>query len=79
MRLDTPSIVVLSVCEIVALATIVHLWVRRRRRMRVVTRLLWSAVLLVPLFGVLFYGLTRPDPDAHSDELEERGPDPTQD
>jgi hypothetical protein len=68
MHLDTPTIVALSICELVALLTIVNLWFRKRR-MRVVTRLLWSVVLLVPLFGVLFYGLTRPDPDAHWEDV----------
>jgi hypothetical protein len=68
MHLDTPTIVALSICEFVALFTIVNLW-SRKRRMHVVIRLLWSVVLLVPLFGVLFYGLTRSDPEAHADDV----------
>ena len=68
MHLDTPTIVALSICEFVALLTIAHLWFRKHR-MRVVTRLLWSIVLLVPLFGVLFYGLTRSDPEAHWEDV----------
>jgi hypothetical protein len=77
MRIDTPTIVALSLCEVVALVAIVHLWIRRRRT-RLITRLLWSVVLLVPLFGVLFYGLTRSDPEAHSDGVPEStyGTDP---
>jgi hypothetical protein len=68
MHLDTPTIIALSICEFVALLTIVNLWFRKRR-MRVITRLLWSVVLLVPLFGVLLYGLTRSDPEAHGEDV----------
>ena len=68
MRFDIPMIVALSICEFVALIAIVHLWFRKRR-MRIITRLLWSVVLLVPVFGVLFYGLTRSDPESHSDDV----------
>ena len=78
MRLDSSAILVLSLCEVAAVSVILHLWLRKRR-MRIVTRVLWSLVLLVPLFGVLFYGLTRSDPDAHSDELTDHGSDATPD
>jgi hypothetical protein len=78
MRFDSSVILALSLCEVVALAVIAHLWLRKRR-MRIITRALWSLVLLVPLFGVLFYGLTRSDPDAHSDEVPDHGSDATPD
>ena len=70
MHLDTKAIVILSVCELAALIAIVRLW-SRKRRMRVITRLLWSVVLLIPFFGLLFYGFTRSDPEGHSDDLPE--------
>ena len=77
MHLDTSAIVALSICELVALIAIVRLW-SGKRRMHAVARLLWSVVLLVPFFGLLFYGFTRSDPEGHSDGLPEstHGTDP---
>jgi hypothetical protein len=77
MRLDPPTIVALSLCEIVALTAIVHLWFRKRRT-PTISRLLWSVVLLIPVVGVLFYSLTRSDPSAHPDDVPEStyGTDP---
>jgi len=66
MHIDTSIVVVLSICELAAFIAIVYLWTRKRR-MRVSTRLLWSVVLLVPFFGLLWFGFTRPDPEPHSD------------
>ena len=39
--------------------------------MSVVSRCFWSVVLLVPLFGWLFYGFVVTDPDEHPDRLTE--------
>jgi hypothetical protein len=68
MHLDASAIVILSVCELAALIAIVRLWTRKHR-MHVVVRLLWSIVLLMPFFGLLFYGFTRSDPGGHSDDV----------
>jgi hypothetical protein len=51
--LDILVIIALSVLEVAALYTIARLWLRRR--LRIVPRIFWSAVLLVPLFGLLMY------------------------
>ena len=77
MHVDTPSLVILGLCELLALVAIIHLWFRKRQ-MRVITRLFWTIVLLVPFFGVLFYSFTRSDPRAHSDNVPEStyGSDP---
>src|SRR3954465_5413844 len=68
MRVDMKAGLVLGVCELAALFVIMRLW-SRKRRMRVIPRLLWSVVLLIPFFGILFYGFTRSDPEAHSDDV----------
>ena len=67
MRVPTYIIVVLSMCELAAFIAIVRLWLRHRR-MRFVTRLVWSFVLPIPFFGLLLFLFTRPDPEPHSDE-----------
>jgi hypothetical protein len=59
------GIILLSSLEIVALIVIVRLWMHRH--LGVLPRLLWSVVLLVPLFGLLLYGFLHTDPDAHPD------------
>jgi uncharacterized membrane protein len=53
----------LSLAEVVALVVIVRLWMNRRHNF--VPRLLWSVVLLVPLFGLLAYVFLRSEPEAH--------------
>ena len=77
MHLDKATIVALSLCEVVALLANVHLWVRKRR-MPIISRLLWSVILLVPFFGVLFYGWARLNSEAHSEHVPEStyGSDP---
>ena len=47
------AIMLLSILEVVALVVITRLWLRRRHRL--VPRVLWSLILLIPLFGVLMY------------------------
>jgi hypothetical protein len=70
---DTKLIIALSVLEAIALVVIVRLWLRRRSRMSVVARLVWSVVLLVPGFGLMMYGFIHSDPDEHPDYIEEFG------
>jgi len=68
MHAGTAEIVMVGLCEIVALAAIIHLWFRKHD-MLLITRLFWTIVLLVPLLGLLFYGFMRRDPPAHSDNV----------
>jgi hypothetical protein len=58
-------IVVLSVLEAVALFLAVRLWLRHR--MRLLPRIFWSLFLLVPLLGLLMYGLVLSDLDENPD------------
>ena len=55
---------VLGMFEIIGLLVILRIWMRRRHR-RIVTRLLWSVLLLVPVFGLLMYFVLRQNPEEH--------------
>jgi hypothetical protein len=68
--MSTLQIIGLVFLECISVLLIVRLW-RNRRRMSVLSRCFWSVVLLVPLFGWLFYGFVVTDPDEHSDLLNE--------
>jgi len=68
--MTTPEIIVLVVLESVGLLFIARLWLRKSRT-PLWRRCLWSVVLLIPLLGVLYYGFTRPDPEAHADDVPE--------
>jgi hypothetical protein len=63
MKADAMSISLCALFEIVALIVIVRMWMRRR--VKLFPRLLWSAVLLVPLFGLLVYALLHEEPAPH--------------
>ena len=67
--MSTPRILLLGVLELIALIAIVRLW-RKRRHGRPIIRLVWSVILLVPLFGILAYGFLTVDPDEHPDETD---------
>lgn len=58
--------------EVIALVVILRMWMMRRHK-RVAVRLLWSIVLLVPIFGLLAYIFLRENPERHPDYMEERG------
>jgi hypothetical protein len=45
----------IAVISLVGVATLVHLW-RRREERRLAFKLVWSAVVLLPLIGPLLYG-----------------------
>jgi hypothetical protein len=68
--MSTPQIIGLAALECISAFLIVRLW-RGKRRMSVLSRCFWSVVLLIPLFGWLFYGLVVTDPEEHSDLLTE--------
>ena len=65
------QVIILVALECISLALIVNLW-RRKRKMPAWQRCAWSVVLLVPLFGWLFYGFNAINPEAQSEELPER-------
>jgi hypothetical protein len=60
----TQQISFLALSEIIELLVIARIWLKRRHR-RLVVRLLWSVVLLVPVFGILIYFFLRDDPKPH--------------
>jgi uncharacterized membrane protein YoaK (UPF0700 family) len=62
------AIILLAVLEFVALVVIARLWIRRRHRL--VPRILWSLLLLVPLFGLLMYGFLVSDLEKNPDRME---------
>jgi 4-amino-4-deoxy-L-arabinose transferase-like glycosyltransferase len=68
--MSTPQIIGLGGLECISVLIIIRLW-RKKRRMSIWSRCFWSVVLLVPLFGWLFYGFVVTDPDEHSDVLTE--------
>jgi hypothetical protein len=61
--MDGLAIIVIGVFEIAGACLIARLWTRRK--MRILPRLFWSLVLLVPFFGLLMYGFTKVDPEVH--------------
>jgi hypothetical protein len=63
MTADIPTIGFCVLLEIVSLIVVIRLW--RRPTGRFLPRLLWSIVLLVPLFGLLIYVFLREEPQAH--------------
>jgi F0F1-type ATP synthase assembly protein I len=63
MSANTLGIILLSLSEIVALSIIVRLWVRQR--VKFLSRLIWSVVLLVPFFGLMAYLFLHEEPEAH--------------
>lgn len=70
--MDTKLVIVLALFEMAALILVARLWLCRRR-MRIVPRVFWSLVLLVPVFGLMLYALIHNDPDAHPEYMEESG------
>lgn len=51
--MDKFTIIVIGVLELVTLIVIVRLWLCRRHRL--IPRILWSIVLVVPVLGLLMY------------------------
>jgi hypothetical protein len=58
------QLIILGLLELVSVVLIVRLWLKRRHK-NIAVRIFWSVVLLVPLFGPLFYGFICTDPDEH--------------
>jgi hypothetical protein len=67
--MNTYVIILLGVLEVVAVCVSVHLWFQQRR-MRIIPRIFWSVVLLVPLFGLLVFVFIRSDLDKNADRMD---------
>jgi len=61
-------IIVLGVLEMVALVVVIRLWLRRR--LRLLPRIFWSIVLLIPLVGLLTYGFVMSNLEKNPDKME---------
>jgi len=55
------GLIIIALFELLALFCIWRLW-RRHRRRSLAFRIGWSLLLLVPVLGVVFYGLATNDP-----------------
>jgi hypothetical protein len=58
--------ILLGLVEAVSLGLIAHLWLGRKR-LRVMTKWLWTLVLLFPGLGPVLYGFAAFTPSAHND------------
>ena len=65
--MTTEQTILVGLLEAVALLVIVRLW-RTEKRMSWFARLMWTAVLLVPLIGLIVYGFLRSNPDEDSEK-----------
>lgn len=68
--MELTGVVAAGVLEVVALALAIGLW---RGRERVISKVLWTVVLVVPLFGIIAYALLHA-PSPPSDPID-RPPD----
>lgn len=74
--LTTGDIAILAGLELIGAVLAVRLWTRKSQASLLV-RIAWTAVLLVPLVGMLAYGLLRLNPDEHGEELPTRDEEPS--
>jgi hypothetical protein len=63
-------ITVIALFEIVAIIAIIRLWRQKRRHWA--SKLFWSVLLVIPVFGLLFYGFITITPEAQEDHTEDR-------
>ncbi len=68
----TATAIVAGICLWISLCLIVRLWATRRTD-PALRKLVWSAVLLLPLFGWLFYGAFYRPPARQEGALPEHG------
>jgi uncharacterized protein with PQ loop repeat len=66
--MDKFTIIAGAVFELVGLIIIVRIW--RRRRMRIIPRIFFSIVLLIPFFGLLIYGFLASDLEKNPDRMD---------
>jgi hypothetical protein len=62
--MGTPQIAILSMVEAVAALFIVRLWMKRPK-LGTPAKLFWSAILLIPVLGMVAYGFCTIDPEEH--------------
>jgi hypothetical protein len=62
--MDRILIIALVTLECVALVAAVFMW--RRRDLRLWAKVIWTFLLLIPLFGVLFYAFISMSPEPHN-------------
>jgi xanthine/uracil permease len=56
---------ILGAFELLGLFVVAQIWLRKRHK-NVFVRVIWSGVLLAPLFGILAYFFLRDSPEKHS-------------
>jgi hypothetical protein len=62
--MTTQRLIFLGAFEVIALLVTARMWMKRWHR-RLIVRMIWSAVLLVPVFGLMAYFFLRDCPDEH--------------
>jgi hypothetical protein len=60
--------ILVFVLELIALIVVARVW--RQKHTHWAAKLLWSILLMVPVFGLLFYGFLTITPDAQEDHTE---------
>jgi len=73
-KMNKQKAIFLVISESIGVIAVIWLWTRKRKA-SLVSRLLWSLFLLIPLFGPLFYAFVKVSPDDHGETLPEY-PDP---
>jgi hypothetical protein len=58
------QILLWAVCEPIALVVVIRLWIKRPHR-NIPTRIIWSLILLIPLFGLIAYFFLNENPSTH--------------
>jgi hypothetical protein len=64
--MNTFVAIILCLLEVVAVCVCVRLWFQKRR-MRIIPRIFWSIVLLIPFFGLLMFVFIASNPDKNPD------------
>ncbi len=59
--MPTQEQILFAVLEMIALMVIIRIWLKGRHK-RLVVRLIWSLILLVPFFGILVYFFLNENP-----------------
>jgi hypothetical protein len=62
--MSASQIALLSVSEAIAAIFIVRLW-RRGLKRGMLAKIFWSAILLIPVLGLIAYGFCAVNPDEH--------------
>ena len=64
--MKTLLVLILLLAECCGLAEILHLW-RHSSTRHIPARCFWSLVLLIPIFGLMFYFFIRLEPEPHGE------------